>query len=282
LLTVQETALLAGIPLTPENMTRIGMITPTPDRLINRFRQRVTALNYAIQTTPAPQSDEARDELFDLNLQLYDLYISASFADLARDRLKAALAFNPSETRLPKDARLTLQNQLAQLDQAVEQIRAKMDEVEIEQQPRAIELATFARQQGAVGLAIAKLADADASGDSPTIVKPQLLDLYCNTGQPDKALDLLNVGSVGDPNLGTEPGVSTYRQGLVFYLLGNYLSTASLTDRSIFQLKMDRSNRAITAGKGFARGEALLATERGASPCRWVTSSGPPSTSPRP
>ena len=28
------------------------MIAPPPDRLMNRFRQRVTALNYAIQTTP--------------------------------------------------------------------------------------------------------------------------------------------------------------------------------------------------------------------------------------
>ena len=52
-LTLQETAMLAGIPLTPENKQRILAINPPPERLMHRFQQRVTALNYAIETTPA-------------------------------------------------------------------------------------------------------------------------------------------------------------------------------------------------------------------------------------
>ena len=28
----------------------------------------------------------------------------------------------------------------------------------------------------------------------PAVVKPQLVDLYCNTGQPDKALELPAMG----------------------------------------------------------------------------------------
>ena len=59
-LMVQETAMLAGIPITPENRARIGMISPNTERLMNRFRQRVTALNFAIQTTPPPQSEDGR------------------------------------------------------------------------------------------------------------------------------------------------------------------------------------------------------------------------------
>ena len=138
-----------------------------------------------------------------------------------------------------------------------------MDDLAIEQQPRAVDLAMFARQQGAVGVAITKLAEAEASGDSLALVKPQLLDLYCSTGQPDKAQELLNVGSIGDPNLGSEPGIATYRQGLVYYLLGNYLSTASLwNERSLPQVRMERSSRILMAGKSFTRGELMQATNQ--------------------
>ena len=62
-LMVQETALLVGIKLTPENAPRINQISPRADLLPTRFRQRVTALNYAIQTTPPPNSELARREL---------------------------------------------------------------------------------------------------------------------------------------------------------------------------------------------------------------------------
>ena len=70
----------------------------------------------------------------------------------------------------------------------------------------------FARQRGAIGMAIKSLADAETSGDSTALVRPQLLDLYCSTGQPDEALDLIS-GSIGDPNLGTEPGTATFPPG---------------------------------------------------------------------
>jgi tetratricopeptide (TPR) repeat protein len=263
MLTLQETALLAGIPLTPENQARIAALGPSPNRLINRYRQRVTALNYAIQTTPTPTTGAGRNELFDLNMQLFELYAAANFRDLARDRLAAALALNPTEDHVTNETRIALQGQLNQLDQAIKQIDERMKDLEIEQQPRAVDLAAFARQQGAVGLAIERLAAAETSGDSTALVKPQLVDLYCNAGTPEKAMDLLNVGSIGDPNLGAEPGTATYRQGLVYYLLGNYLSTASLWgDRAIPQLRMERTNRALGAGKGFILGQAVAASNQ--------------------
>jgi tetratricopeptide (TPR) repeat protein len=260
MLSQQETALLSGIALTPENQTRISTLTTSPERLMNRFRQRVTALNYAIQTSPTPRSDPARNELFDLNMQLFELYAAANFRDLARDRLGAALALNPTEDHLPKESRIAMQSEFDKLDEYVNGVDRQKEDFSLEQQPRAVDLAMFARQRGAIGMAIKSLEDAETSGDSTATVRPQLLDLYCSTGQPDKALDLIS-GSIGDPNLGTEPGTATFRQGLVYYLTGNYLSTASLWgERSIPQLRMDRSTRALAAAKSLINGQAAAAS----------------------
>ncbi len=260
MLTQQEGALIAGIALTPENAQRIATLSISPDRLVNRFRQRITALNYAIQTTPTPTTPEGRDELFDQNMQLHELYLAAGFRDLARDRLGIALELNPTEDHVPKEARLALQNQFNQLDEYVKKVERQMDDFSLEQQPRADALANYARQQGAIGLAINKLADAETSGDMTALVKPQLVDLYCDTGQPEKAMDLFVAGAIGDPNLGAEPGMAIYRQGLVYYLLGNYLSTASLWgDRAIRQLQMSRAASVIGAGRSLYRGQGLAA-----------------------
>ena len=50
----EESALLAGISLSPENMEQV-LNAPLQTRLLmNRFRQLVTSLNFAIQTTPLP------------------------------------------------------------------------------------------------------------------------------------------------------------------------------------------------------------------------------------
>ncbi len=260
-LMIQETAMLAGLSITPENRAQVASISPNPERLMNRFRQRVTSLNFAIQTTPPPESKDSRRGLFELNMQLYQLYMSAGFRDLARDRLKAAVDVSRTDDFVAVDVRGQLEDQLNQLNQAVQQVEDRVEDLNIENQATPWDQAMFARQQGAVGLAIAKLAEADRSGLSPMIVKPQLVDLYCSTGQPDKALDLLSVGSVEDPNLGTEPGTAAYRQGLVYMLLGNYLLTSSLwQDRSIRRVRDDRSFRTLIAGQGMVRGQPLQAT----------------------
>jgi tetratricopeptide (TPR) repeat protein len=260
-LMVQETAMLGGLAIIPENKDQISRISPNPERLMNRFRQRVTSLNFAIQTTPPPDSPPARRGLFELNMQLFQLYMSVGFRDLARDRLQTGLELSQSDDYVAADMRGQLEDQLNQLNQAIKQVEDRLEDLAIENQATPVDQAMFARQQGAVGLAITKLAEAERSGVSPMIVKPQLVDLYCTTGQPDKALDLLSVGSVEDPNLGTEPGTAAYRQGLVYLLLGNYLSTSSLwQDRSIRRVRDDRSLRLLMAGQGLVRGQALQST----------------------
>ena len=260
-LMVQEAAMLAGIPITPENANRIRSVTPKLDHLMSRFQQRTTVLNFAVQTTPPPQSLEARRELHSLNLELYQLYLNANALDLARDRLQLVLDTSEPDDFGP-EARAQLKQQLDELDQQMKLVEDSLIELEAERQAGPLEQASFALSRGAAGRAISLLADAERNNVSPAVVKPRLIDLYCNTGQPDKALDLLSVGAIDDPNLGTEPGSGALRQGRVYFLLGNYLSAASLwRDRAIPRVRMERSNRSLSAASFLARGEAVQATD---------------------
>jgi tetratricopeptide (TPR) repeat protein len=256
----QEGALLAGIALTPENQDRIRSINFPIDQLMLRYRQRVTALNAAIETTPPPWNAPARRQLRDLNLELYQLYLRGSARDLARDHLQKALELN-QDGDIPAEAVAQLQQVLAQLNEQSKKLEDQLADRAIERQANPIDQANFALAQGAPGWAIQTLADANLSSMSPALVKPQLVDLYCHTGQPDKALELLAVGAIDDPNLGSQPGMSALRQGMVYFLLGNYSSAATLwQDRSIPRVRFDRSNRVLAAGAALVRGEAMQAT----------------------
>jgi tetratricopeptide (TPR) repeat protein len=259
-LMVQEAAMLAGIPITPANADRIRRVVPNLENLMSRYQQRVTSLNYAIQTTPPPQTLAARGELQALNLELSRLYMNANAMDLAKDRLQMVLDMSHPED-FPPEARAQLQQQLDQLTKQVDQLANKLEDLEIERQASPIDQAAFAISNGGAGRAIVELANAESSNLSPAVVKPRLVDLYCNTGQPDKALELLAVGAIDDPNLGTEPGSGALRQGRVYFLLGNYLSAATLwRERAIPRVRYDRSNRVLAAGLGMTRGEAAQAT----------------------
>jgi tetratricopeptide (TPR) repeat protein len=259
-LMVQESAMLAGIPITPENANRIRTTTPKLELLMSRFQQRATVLNFAIQTTPPPQSLEARRDLNALNLELFQLYMNANAMDLARDRLQLVLDMSQPDDFGP-EVRVQFRQQLDELDQQMKLVEDSLIELEAERQAGPVEQASFALSRGAAGRAISLLADAERNNLSPAVVKPRLIDLYCNTGQPDKALDLLSVGAIDDPNLGTEPGSGALRQGRVYFLLGNYLSAASLwRDRALPRVRMERSTRSLNAASTLVRGEAVQAT----------------------
>jgi tetratricopeptide (TPR) repeat protein len=260
-LMVQEAAMLAGIPIIPENRDKIRAVPPTNiEHLMNRYQQRVTALNYAIQTTPAPRSAPARADLMGLNMELFQLYFSGNALDLARDRLKALLELSTPDDFTP-EMRAQLEKQRDQLIQQTKQAEDKLEDFTIERQAGPIEQANFALSQGGTGTAIAQLADAERSGISPAVVKPRLVDLYCNTGQPEKALELLAVGAIDDPNLGPEPGAGALRQGRVYFLLGNYLSAATLWQtRAIPRAREDRTRRILEAARAAIHGEAVQTT----------------------
>ena len=259
-LMMQESAVLAGIPITPENADRIRSVPPRLENLINRFQQRVTALNFAIQTTPPADSPEARRDLLGLNIDLFQLYMGGNFLDLARDRLQLVL-----DTSQPDDfaaeVRAQFKKQLDDLDQHMKLVEDSLVELETERQAGPVEQAAFAASRGAAGRAISLLADAERNNLSPAAVKPRLIDLYCNTGQPDKAIDLLTA-AIDDPNLGSEPGSGASRQGRVYFLLGNYLSAASLwRERAIPRVRIDRSSRTLEAARVLVRGETVHATD---------------------
>jgi tetratricopeptide (TPR) repeat protein len=195
-----------------------------------------------------------------LNLELYQLYLAGNARDLARDHLQKALELN-LEGEMPAEAVAQLRQVLTQLNEQIKRVEDQLEDRAIERQANPIEQASFAISQGAPGWAIQQLADAHLSSLSPALVKPQLVDLYCHTGQADKALELLAVGAIDDPNLGAQPGTSALRQGMVYFLLGNYLSAATLwQDRAIPRVRFDRSNRVLTAGSALVRGEAMQAT----------------------
>ena len=263
-LMIEEAALLAGVKLTPENRARLRENEPAPGLLMNRFRERATALNFAIQAAPPPSTVAAAVELRAMNLELFQLYVSVNFLDLARNRLRAALArprgvaLTADSGDLPAEVRTALGRELTQLDDRARKVKEQMDDLTTEQQASPLQRANFAVSQGAVGLALVELEEADRTGLNPAIVRPQLLDLYCDTGQPDKAAELLSTGNVDDPALGGEPGVAALRQARVYSLLGNYEYACSLLqERAIPQLRFERGIRVLTASQIFLKGEIV-------------------------
>ena len=256
----QESALLGGLKLTPENAAMINQVNPRVDVLMLRYRQRATALNYAIQTTPPPKTDAARRDLQGLNLELYQLYLQVNFADLARDRLQSILDKSETDDFSP-EARTGLSHELARLNERVKQVQSQMSEFSIEQQQGPLQLAGYALSQGMPGLAIHELEEAERTGVNPALVKPQLLDLYCDTGQPEKSLEMLSTGTIEDPSFGSEPGMSAMRQGRTYFLLGNSEYAGTLWEKyAIPRLRYERASRALTATQGLIKGEAQGAT----------------------
>ncbi|WP_205678636.1 tetratricopeptide repeat protein [Aquisphaera insulae] len=259
LLSSQETAILGGMPVTAENLPRINMLSPNYTALGLRFQQRVTVLNYAIQTNPPPQTADDRRELGQLTYELFQLFGQAGFVDLARDRLQMLLDMSQSGD-LPDDARARYEQQLAELSERVQQIDENTLNLQVERSAGPVEKAMYAREQGAVGRAISELEEAYHQNMSPVIVKPLLVDLYCSTGQPDRAMELLSVGASEDPSLGSEPGASYRRQGLIYLLLGNYLSAANFwQERAIPRLRYERTSRALSTAQFVSRGDLVSA-----------------------
>lgn len=259
LLIQQESALLAGVPLGPGQGERIAAVHPSLGLLSSLVRQRLTALNFAIQTTPPPRNQAERQTLITLQFDLYAAYLQTGYVDLARDHLQAALNLaKPGD--LEPEARLQQRNQLDELNQRVKQIEDALNELQIERQAGPIEKAQFAMSQGAPGLAIIEFEEADRANMAPMIVKPQLIDLYNATGQPDRALEQLSEGGADDFDQ-HEPGASWFRQGQVYQLLGNHASTTTLwRERAIPRLSYSRSLKALMAGQRLLQGEAVIAT----------------------
>lgn len=220
-----------------------------------RFRQRATVLNYTIQSTPPPRTSEAREELAKLNAELADLYQSVGYYDLEFDRLQKARAlYEKAHSEMPPER----ETRFSQLEEAIDQLNTQLDKLDEEKYGPA-QRAEFLIEQGAPGMAINILKEANDSGVPMAQVKPRLLDLYCQIGEPDEALLLFN--TVDDPTLMTGPGTATYRQGMANFLIGGYEVAASLWfSRSLPQLRASETMEVLNAARSLLRGDPRGAT----------------------
>ena len=258
LLAVQESALMAGIPLTPENIPRILQASRQSRIGDDRARELLAAMNFALQTLPPPKTAADRLERADLNYSLAQMEIQGGAFDLARDHL---LAIDTRAGEMSDQFLTSLTRLLGELNQRVEQVQGQVNDLVIQRRASPQERAGFERQAGAPGLAIRDLDEAEQAGGNTATIRPALVDLYCDTGQPDKALDLVGTLAVDDPSLSTGIGTATHRQGKVYFLLGNYDNAVSLwRDKSIVQVRTQRSLQAPAATQLLLRGEPVAAT----------------------
>jgi len=260
-LLLEESGLMAGLQPTAENMPSINKVPLEASLLSDRVRQLMTALNFAVLTTPPPQKTEDYAVLADLNFRLAQLYMSQGYLDLGRDRLDTVLKLYERVEDVPADYLTALTNQFTEMNNQFNEIQLRISNISVASQAGPLEKAAAARQVGAVGLAIQFLEEANQAGLPPLQVKPSLLDLYCLSGQPDKALELWQGGNTSDANLSDGIGTAAMRQGRVFLLLGNYTSVVSLWGReAIPQLKFQRALKAPQATRLMLEGDPAAAT----------------------
>jgi hypothetical protein len=220
-----------------------------------RYRQRVATLNFAIQTMPPPSTRDAREHLAQLHLQLAAMYQGSNAFDLERDQLQAA------RNLMKADFPLELEQRLAVLNEQVDQLRNNLDDFTASNQAGPVQRAQIATENGFPGIAIEELQAAENAGVSLALVRWNLLDLYCQTGQPEKAYDLLESTTVNDPSLGTGPGTAAYRQGLVSLLLGNYdLASVYWRLHALPPIRAMQGFQTISAVRGWLRGQPINAT----------------------
>jgi len=141
-----------------------------------------------------------------------------------------------------------------------------MNDLVINNQASPIDKANFTRSQGDPGLAIHELEEINDAGSNPAAVRPLLVDLYCDAGMPEKALDVIGNLNVDDPSLSSGSGASSvgtasYRQGKVYFLLGNYENAVTLwRDKSVSQVRTQRSMIAPAAAQMLLNGEPMTST----------------------
>ena len=248
-LLAQESALIAGITLTAENIPRIFQ-TPSQSRfLANRTRQLLAALNFRIQTLPPSKTADDRAIKANLTYALSRMYLQNGAYDMARDWL-GRLAEDPQPGEMSEEFLKGLTKDLGDLNQRYDSIQAQMNDMVINRRATPLDKASFARSAGAPGLAINELEEVNDAGGNPAAVRPLLVDLYCDAGLPDKAFDVIGNLNIDDPSLSTGVGTASYRQGKVFFLLGNYENAVSLwRDKSIAQVRTQRSMQATAAGQ---------------------------------
>ena len=264
LLMAQESAMIAGMPPVagrPADEIKKILQTPPQSRILtNRNRQLLSVLNFRIGTLPPSKTPEDLAVKAQLNYTLAQLYLQNGALDLARERL-SLVAADARVSGLSDEFLTNLTKQLVELNQRVEQVQSAMNEFAITRKAGPLDKANFARTNGAPGLAIHELEEVNDAGANIPMVRPTLVDLYCEVGLPDKAFDVIFNLNVDDPSLSTGLGTASYRQGMVYLLLGNYGDTVTLWgDKSIRPLRLQRSLQAPMATQMLLGGDPVAST----------------------
>ena len=188
-----------------------------------RARQRITALTYAIQTTPPPSDSSSRAAMSESQMRLALIYRQTGDLDLERDALAAARELYPSGTFPIEESK-----RLADLDDAIQKFKDQLDAASGEPgMDDQVNRSDIARGQGFTGLAIQELEDAEDRGVPVERYLNMLVSLYVRSGQPEKANERLASRPVDEPALYNGPGTPSYTNGLVNLLLGFYDNTVS-------------------------------------------------------
>jgi tetratricopeptide (TPR) repeat protein len=254
------------------NVLIVDPIGQPTDLLGFRARQRAAALHFAISTLPEPSSRAGGRALGRLHLELARLYRSNGDLDLERDQLRKALdRLTPGSARefeLSEEELRELAQEQTRLDQLVEEVEAfesALAEFAARNQAGPVQKANEALSRGFTGIAIRELENAADYGVSEQAVKPQLVDLYCRTGQPDRANELIGTGpmdSINDPALYTGPGTPAYRHALTSFLLGYHQNANQVwQDFAIPQLRSSIAQEALSSTRGLLLGDARQASE---------------------
>jgi hypothetical protein len=78
---------------------------------------------------------------------------------------------------------------------------------------------------------------------------------------PEKALEVIGNLNIDDPSLSTGVGTASYRQGKVYFLLGNYDHAVTLwTTKSVAQIRTQRSMMAPAATQMLLNGDPVSST----------------------
>jgi tetratricopeptide (TPR) repeat protein len=266
ILIAEESALIQGIPLTPENARRIDQSPPQTRLLANRMRQLVTVLNFRISTLPPPKTTEEFAERASLNFTLAQVYGQIGALDLARDRLQEVVK-DATQSKMKLDFLKNVTNQIGELNEQLRKMEAQLEKDTLTYRLGPMDRAGFLRANGAPGQAIKELDEANSTGARLAGILPTLVDCYCDVGQPDKAFDVIYDLDPDSDKLSNAPGqasavgTAAYRQGLVFLLLGSYDNVFSLwRDEAINKLQTQRSLQGPSAGQMLLIGEPVAST----------------------
>ena len=214
---------------------------------------------FRIDTLPPSQTAEDREIKSSLNYASLALYLQNGAYDLARERVDF-LANNARAGEMSDEFLKSLTKELGELNQRIKAIQDQMDDMVIKPPGNPHGQGELRRASGAPRLAINELEDLNETGGNPAVVRPLLVDLYCDYGLPDKAFDLIGTLNIDDPTLSTGIGTATYRQGKVSFLLGNYDFAVNLwQSRSIDQVRKQRSMQATMAGRILLDGDPMTA-----------------------